>query len=96
MPKITVDTEAVTGASTNVQQTFDQFEQALTALNGRITALEAEYQGPDGQALQALFAEYHSQAQALNATLQSIGLAMGTAVRNYDETYSTNARMFTA
>jgi 6 kDa early secretory antigenic target len=95
MPKITVDTEAVTGASANVQQTFDQFEQALTALNGRITALEAEYQGPDGQSLQALFAEYHAQAQALNTTLQRIGQAMNTAAQNYTETNAANVRMFT-
>jgi 6 kDa early secretory antigenic target len=94
MPRINVDTEAVAGASSNVQQTFDQFEQALTALNGRITSLEGEYQGPDGQSMQALFAEYHTQAQALNTTLQAIGQALGTAAKNYDETTATNVRMF--
>jgi len=94
MPQIKVETEEINSASTNVQQTFDQFQQALQALNSRIVSLEAQYQGPDGQSLQQLFAEYHTQARALNDTLQRIGQGMNTAAVNYDETSAANMRMF--
>ncbi|GIM95618.1 WXG100 family type VII secretion target [Paractinoplanes toevensis] len=94
MPRINIDTEAVTSASGNVQETFQQLEQALSALNSRILSLESEYQGPDGEALQGLFARYRTQAQDLNNTLESIGQAMNVAATNHAEASATSQRMF--
>lgn len=94
MPKIEMNTEAVASASSNVKQTFQQIQQELSTLNSRITSLESEYRGPDGIALQGLFARYHQQAQALNETLSQIGVAMGMAADNVEATVATNTRMF--
>ena len=94
MPNIHANTEAISGAAGNVQQTVQQLEEALQAVSARVQSLESEYSGPDGSALQTLFSEYRAQAVALNTTLQQIGVAMNTAATNYADASAASTQTF--
>jgi WXG100 family type VII secretion target len=93
---IFIDPENVSSASASVRSTYDQIETLLGQVNTKIQELEASFQGTAGNALQALFANYHRDATNLNSSLNQIADALGVTASSATDLNQQITKMFTA
>jgi WXG100 family type VII secretion target len=94
MPLFHVDSEAVSHASANAQQSIARIQSEVTALHAQLTNLQSSWSGSAATAFQAVVAEWRSTAARVDESLTSINHALSLAAQQYMDIELATARMF--
>lgn len=94
MPMFHVDSDAVSTASAQAQQSIARIQSEVTALHAQLTNLQSSWSGSAATAFQAVVSEWHLTAQRVDESLTSINHALSLAAQHYMDIEQATARMF--
>jgi len=89
-----VDSDAVVQATGAVRASIGRIQGEVAALHGQLLDLQGSWSGQAASAFQTVIADWKSTQQQVEASLDSINLALGQAGQQYAEAESANARLF--
>jgi WXG100 family type VII secretion target len=92
MSGILVNYAALENANAQIQSTARSLDEKLDALRTRLQQMQ--WQGEDQTTYQAHQAQWDNAVRDLNAILNQIGAAVGTARENYMSTEASNAKVW--
>lgn len=94
MTSYRVDSDAVLGAHSAIQNTMARIESEAASLKSQLVDLQSSWAGPAATAFQSIVADWTATQHRVEQSLASIGSALGQAARHYSEVELANARMF--
>jgi 6 kDa early secretory antigenic target len=92
--QFTVDTERIQTASGDIARISSEIDGQVTAMMGRLTALEGAWTGTASSRFQSLVAQWQGTQKQVRASLDSIGGVLAAAGVQYAETEAQTLRMF--
>ena len=94
MTSYRVDSEAVLGAHSAIQNTMSRIESEAASLKSQLVNLQSSWTGPAAMAFQSIVGDWTATQQRVEQSLAAIGQALGQAARQYADVELANARMF--
>jgi 6 kDa early secretory antigenic target len=92
--QFTVDTERIQAASGDIARISGEIDAQVSAMMGRLTALQDAWTGTASTRFQALVAEWQGTQRQVRASLDSIGGVLAAAGAQYAETEAQTVRLF--
>lgn len=92
--QFTVDTERIQAASGDIARISGEIDAQVSAMMGRLTALQGAWTGTASTRFQALVAEWQGTQRQVRASLDSIGGVLAAAGAQYAETEAQTVRLF--
>ncbi len=94
MTQYTVDAVAVAAAASATRASGLVVSTEVAAMMGHLTALETSWQGAAAAQFSALAGQWRATQAQVEATLDSIGIALDSAARQYTDTEDNTVRLF--
>jgi WXG100 family type VII secretion target len=94
MTSYRVDSEAVLGAHSAIQNTISRIESEAASLKSQLVNLQGAWTGPAAMAFQSIVGDWTATQQRVEQSLAGIAHALGQAGRQYADVELANARMF--
>ncbi|MBX3092229.1 MAG: WXG100 family type VII secretion target [Cryobacterium sp.] len=94
MTSYRVDSEAVLGAHSAIQNTISRIESEAASLKSQLVNLQGAWTGPAAMAFQSIVGDWTTTQQRVEQSLARIAHALGQAGRQYADVELANARMF--
>lgn len=94
MTSYRVDSDAVLGAHSTIQNTMSRIEAEAANLRTQLVNLQGSWTGPAALAFQSIVGDWTATQQRVEQNLAAIGHALGQAARQYSDVELANARMF--
>ena len=94
MAQFQVDSEQISAANLNIQNTIAKLQTEVDALHAQLTALQSSWTGMASSGFQDMLGRWRTTASAVDAQLSEIGIALATAARQYADIETANLRLF--
>ena len=94
MAQFQVDSEQISAANLNIQNTITKLQTEVDALHAQLTSLQTSWTGMASSGFQDMLGRWRATAGAVDAQLNEIGAALATAARQYSEIETANLRLF--
>ncbi|NQX04290.1 WXG100 family type VII secretion target [Rathayibacter sp. VKM Ac-2856] len=94
MTHFQTDVDAMTTATGSLQGYSERIRAEVAGLLGLLTSLEGSWTGQASTAFQGVVGLWRTTQGQVDDGLESIGVALGAASRQYAETEEANARLF--
>lgn len=94
MARITVDSESIQQAQSQMIATMARMRADGDSINAQLQQLGSNWTGQASMAFQGVLGEWRGTQMQLNESFDSIGQALGAAGNQYAEVELANARMF--
>ncbi|GAA3608658.1 hypothetical protein GCM10022199_10490 [Marihabitans asiaticum] len=88
-----VSTDALATSSSDVMGISADIESSVSAMMGRLTALQSEWSGSAAASFQQLAADWRSTQQVVKTSLDEIAQALRAASQTYDEAEAASRAM---
>ena len=89
-----VDTERIQAASGDIARISAEIDGQVTAMMGRLTALQDAWKGTASARFQGVVAEWQGTQRQVRVALDGIGSVLAAAGAQYAETEAQTARIF--